>query len=229
LIPMAKRLPLVLLFTKIIALNANETFDSKDLSSFSLFIQPFCWDFTISHHQSNNSEIKSILHGRFIYQFPEDDGYFPKLEIVEIKFDNLTDIPLFDQSEEQIYEIGYANNIRPGTFPLMKYQSTFRWIQSAVFQEYGKWRAFWTGHKIYLVYKTPTRQKLEPFFSTMVDYFQIGSSEKLKNLEKRLEQQYNSANAIFESIKIVQTALKSQKYDIKSIDGIFGRNTKKAL
>ncbi|MFH1699177.1 MAG: peptidoglycan-binding protein [Candidatus Zixiibacteriota bacterium] len=199
------------------------------MEQFANFLSQFGWDYQITDIPFNETHFKTVRSVKFNYRFPEDDGYFPKLDVVEINYKQSENIPGFNDSLNQIYGIGRPRRPHDNSFPLIRYQSTFKWVRSDLFQEYGTWLAYRINNVVYIVYKTPTRQDIRGFFNIMVGFFKNTNGNEFSVLKKIVESKYKRDLEFFQATKTTQSSLKTNGYYNGHIDGVFGRKTKEGL
>ena len=187
---------------------AAYSFENDILTSFNTFIGRYGWKANMPSKPSPYDENVFLRRTVFSYEFPEDDGYWPHVGF---------------------YELTFKDKTGATGFRIENYKRLFPEVVVWEYYEYIRWHEFHTENIVYIVYAYPVRQDIDTFFGVFTRYLKSYGTSDISSLENTLRQSYEKDRNLFNAIKIMQTALKSNGYYDGKTDGIYGYNTKKAL
>ncbi len=173
------------------------------------------WKAEVSPPSSAGKASAALTRRNLLLRFevPEDDGYYPRVDLLVMTFPSRAKVPQQDGHVDQVYP--------SFTFPV------------AEFAQYEKivWVAYRHDRTVYIVHTRATRQSLE-MFDWLVSYMRArarGEASALELLERKLAAEYAEKNGRFQGVKILQRLFGEQGAYHGPVDGMFGPSTRRAL
>ncbi len=164
------------------------------------------------------------------FEIPEDDGYYPRLVLLELTFASAAKVPLQDGKADQIYPPGPAYGGK-GAFPIEEFKPLFQ-VDNWRYYEYIMWLGYRRGRTAYIVHTMPVRQSIDEMFGWLVSYVRAGArgdATALASLEGKLTAAYSKKKDRHEGVKILQRVFSEQGEYHGAVDGMCGRSTYRAL
>jgi hypothetical protein len=182
--------------------------ENDRLKSFVALINRYGWEGEMTSEGTQYDDRVLIRGAEFVYQFPEHDGYFPRIGFYELTFRSVHDAK---------------------GFRIENYKSLFPKVVVWEHHEYIRWRTHRHENINYVIYAYPTRQDIDTFFRIFTQYLQSHLSGGLGPLERKLKDQYETDLRFFQAVKTTQSVLRDQGFYEGDVDGVFGYETRKGL
>ena len=144
----------------------------------------------------------------FGYEFPERDGYWPRVGFYELVFRHVQETR---------------------RFRIENFKRLFPEVVVWEHHEYIRWRTCYHQNIVYIVYAYPTRHDIDTFFRFFKDYLESYSKPDFSSLEKKLKKPYQKDRDFFQAVKILQSVLNDRGYYKSKVDGIYGYQTTEGL
>jgi hypothetical protein len=164
------------------------------------------------------------------FEFPEGDGYYPRIDLTELTFASADKVPLQDGRIDQLYLDGPAYG-RTRAFPIQDFRPFFS-VDSWEHFEYIAWSSYRRGRRVYIVHTMPVRQRIDELFGWLVAYVRAragGDAAALQSLEQKMAAVYAEQKDRHEGVEALQAILKARGAYRGTVDGMFGLGTRRAL
>ena len=204
-----------ILFVFVIVFNLSIAFPSYSiqddmLKRFADLIGQYGWKCSLGEERAPYNENVMIRGTTFFYEFPEREiDYFQKIGLWELAFRNV-------QSAK--------------TFRIENFKPLFPEVVVWEHYEYIKWRILRRENIVYIVYTyVVLLQDIDTFFKMFTEYFEVQTESDFLSYENKLKESYEKDRNFFQAVKVLQSALSVHGFFQGSVDGLYGKETKKGF
>ena len=215
-------------FVFIALLFSSTTISHNQEESFMDFFKlltKYGWDFQKIDKELPQYTGIIITGGTIVFQIPDCGGYYEELQFYILIYDSPSQIPFSNGDPDQVYPYCFSE----GAFPIQNYKDLFDGVFDWEHFQYIRWNAYRQENKVYIIYANPARQNIDYIFNFLVDYYRAATDSAKFEVENKISEDYNRAKELFESYKIIQSALKKLGFYNGNIDGMFGSGSIRAL